>query len=319
MPQIPRFDDQVNLHPGGAAQASPGAFAAVGDAIRRVGDEQTDILTSFLARRTEAARAADAAHHSTEATKTLDDLEFKWSKVPNREEAQAGFDKDAAQMRQQLLDGIKDPYVQSHVSQNFDQQAAVRRHTTANAAFQLESSTRRGTLDTDLNTLSNAAASASSDVLRAQLVDQGVASIKGAAAGGWIDPETGAKAELKFKSDVQEVQARKLMNSAIDGEDGAAAHDLAQRLSDPHDFPGLLPERREILHTRLEGLGDRLDRSRWRARRTRMRSRTATCAGCRRSMRPSCWGRSAPASRSATATSSIWRIPSRSARAGCRR
>lgn len=259
MPTIPRFDNDANLRPGGAAQVSPGAMAAVGNALSRVGDEQTEVMTQFLARRTEARRSADAAHVKAEASGALDTIQHQWSLVPDRDQAQAGFDKDAAALRDKVLGGISDPYVQSHVSQSLDSEIAVRRHDTTNTAFGRESSAYRGKMDTDVAGLAESAANASNDLLRAKLTDDGIAIIKSAVAGGWLAPEAGDKAILKFKSDVPEVQARKLMNAAIDSEDGEAAHAVAARLSDPEDFKGLLPERREILQGRLESLGYRLD------------------------------------------------------------
>lgn len=259
MPQIPTFDNDVNLRPGGAAQVSPGAMAVVGNALRQVGDEQTQIMTQFLARRTEAKRASDAAHATAQASGTLDAIQHQWSLVPDRDQAEAGFQKDTSALRDKTLAGIEDPFVRAHVSQSLDSEIAVRRHDTTNAAFRMESSSRRGQMDTDLNNLANSAAGASNDALRAKLTDDGLASIKGAVAGGWLDPEIGDKLALSFKSQVQEVQARKLMNAAIDDEDGEAAHGVSTRLSDPSQFPGLLPERREILQGRLESLGYRLD------------------------------------------------------------
>lgn len=259
MPAIPRFDNDVNLRPSGAAQQSPGAMAAVGRALSQVGDEQTDIMTSFLQRRTEAKRGADAAHEAAKASGDLDNIQQQWSLIPDRDQAQTGFDTDAKKMRERVLAGINDPLVRSHVSQSVDREIANRREATAHAAFRLESSARRGQLDKDLDKLANSAAAASDDDLRAKLTTDGIASIRGAIAGGWLDPETGEKAVIGFQSKVQEVQARKLMNEAIDAEDGTAADDVAQRLSDPKDFPGLLPERREILRTRLESLAYRLD------------------------------------------------------------
>lgn len=162
-------------------------------------------------------------------------------------------------MRDKLLAGIDDPYVKAHVSENIDREIAVRRHDTANAAFRLESSDRRGTLDTDLDSTAKSAAGASNDLLRAKLTDDGVASIKGAVAGGWLDPESGDKAIIGFKSQVQEVQVRKQANGIIDAQDGAAAHALADKLNDSAQFKDLLPEKREIILQKLENLSYRLD------------------------------------------------------------
>lgn len=260
MPNIPTFNDQeVSVRPSEAAQVSPAAMAAPAEAVSRAASQVGDTMQAFNEKYANAQRAADAAHLTAQASETLGNLQHQFSLVPDRAQAQAGFDAAAVGARKQLLDNISDPFVQSHVAQSFDGEVISRRYDTANAAFRLESSTRRGQMDTDLNSLANGAAGATNDALRAKLTDNALASIKGAVAAGWMDPESGDKLAINFKSQVQEVQARKIMNAAIDSQDGTAAHNLATALSDPSAFPGLLPERREVLQTRLETLGYRLD------------------------------------------------------------
>ena len=259
MPTIPTFENDVTVRPGGAAQASPSAMAAPGEAAARAGAEVSDVMAQFQQRYADAARAADAAHVTASASETLGNLQHKWSLVPNRDQAQAGFDQDAATVRKQLLDGISDPLVQAHVAQSFDGEMISRRYDTANAAFRLESGTRVAQLDADNNSAANAAAGATNDLLRAKLVDDRISAIKGAVAAGWIQPVEGEQMQIGFRSQVQEVQARNLTNKAIDAQDGDMAHAVAARLDDPNEFPGLLPERREILQQKLENLAIRLD------------------------------------------------------------
>lgn len=259
MPNIPTFDDQVNVRPGGAASISPGAMAAPGLALARGAEEVGDSMAAFTERYNNARRQADAAHLTAQGSMILQDLQHQMSLVPDRAKAQAGFDSGAAAARAKLVDGIDDPFVQAHVAAQFDGEALTRRYDAANSAFRLESSSRRGQLDTDLNNLANGAAGASNPALVAKLTDNGLAAIKGATEAGWLDPETGDRAAITFKSQIQEVQARRLTNQVIDAQDGAGAHALAARLNDPEEFKGLLPEHREILQQRLENLGYRLD------------------------------------------------------------
>jgi hypothetical protein len=267
MPNIPQFDNTAStLHPGGAAQISPAAMAkageaaaAQGEAVARGGEQFSAAMDEFNQKYVGAAESADASHITAQASEALGNLQHKWSLTPNRADAQAGFDTDVAAARKQIVGSISDPIVQARVSTQFDQEVASRRGDTAAAAFRLESSTRRGQLDTDLNTLANSAAGASNPVLQAQLANNATTAISTAKEAGWLDPETADKLDLSFKSQVQEVKARSLMNAAIDKQDGTEAHALAAQLSDPGQFPGLLPERREVLQTRLENLGYRLD------------------------------------------------------------
>lgn len=260
MPNIPTFGDQeVNVRPSGAAQISPSAMAAPGAAAARVGDEQTDLMTSFLARRTEAVRASDAAHLTAQASETLGNLQHKWSLVPNRDVAQAGFDADQATARQQLLSGITDPYVQSHVAQSFDGEVISRRYDTANAAFGLESQTRNAQRIADNNMRANAAATATNDALRAKMTDDGIGAIKGDVAAGWLNPVDGENQIIQFRSQIQDVKARGIKDVALETKNSDVARTAAHALDDPNNFPGLLPERREILQGQLLREADSID------------------------------------------------------------
>jgi hypothetical protein len=267
MPVIPTFDNAAPaLRAGSAAQISPEALAkpgeaaaAAGEAAARGGEQLSAAMAELNAKYVSAAQSADASHITAQSSEALGNLQHKWSLTPNRADAQAGFDADAAATRKQIVGSISDPVVQARVSTQFDQEVTSRRYDTANAAFRLESSTRRGQMDGDLNGLANAAAGASNPVLQAQLVTNADTAIKSAVAAGWLDPEEGEKLGINFKSQVQEVKARSLMNDAINKQDGTEAQALAAQLSDPSQFPGMLPERREVLQTRLENLGYRLD------------------------------------------------------------
>jgi hypothetical protein len=118
---------------------------------------------------------------------------------------------------------------------------------------------RRGQMDTDLNTLANSAAGASNDVLRAKLTDDGLASIKGAVAGGWLDPETGDKLATEFQVPGAGSAGAQADERSDQCEDGEAAHDVAARLSDPQSFRACCRSAARSCRGRLEALGYRLD------------------------------------------------------------
>lgn len=269
MPNIPDFaanNKLPNLRPGGAAEQSPGAMAMAGEAGVRLGQAQAaageevgDAMSAFNQRYTQMAQASAASHLSAQGSEALGDLQHKWSLHPNRAEAEAGFDSDAAAQRKQLLGGIIDPAVQATVGRDFDSEAIARRYDTANSAFRLEGSAKVAQLNDDLNGMANSGAGATNGVLQGQLIAKGTGAIDQAVGTGLLDPETGEKMKLNYRSQIQEVRARGMMNDAIDKQDGTAAAAVASMLDDPQQFAGLLPERREVLQTRLENLSFRLD------------------------------------------------------------
>jgi hypothetical protein len=63
---------------------------------------------------------------------------------------------------------------------------------------------------------------------------------------------------IALGSQFAEVRARQMLNGALDRGDADAANAVAQQLNDPSTFPGLLPERREVLAARAEGVAYRL-------------------------------------------------------------
>lgn len=256
--QIPAFTNDVNVGTARMPRADAGAAGMVGEALARGGAQLSEEGQAFYARYNDARRQADASDIVAGVSKQLDDAEFRWSKTPDSQAAYEGFNAEAEALKKTTLAGIKDPQVGAYVTGQFDREAIARGQQTRGTAFQLESSKRRGELVTNLSQTASQAATASTPELRAQLLDRGVASIHGAVSAGWVTPEMGAEHILKFQSDVDEAGVRRSLNGVFDANDPDAAYGLAQAVEDPQKFPGLLPEKREILSREINNAGDRI-------------------------------------------------------------
>lgn len=256
--QIPTFVNQQQVPVVRMPLMDPSGSAQVGAAIAHAGAAVSDEMAAFNERYQNARRQADATNIVSGASAQLGELEFNYSKIPDRNEAMTGFNTDAEKLRTKTLDGIKDPEVSSYVQRQFDQEAQARSQATGNSAFRLESSKRRGDLDTNLANFAQGAATASSAPLREQMLQNGSNAIKGAVVAGWLDPEAGARRDLTFKSQVQEVGIAQNLTAAAQSETPDAADRLFAAINDPANFPGLQPDKREILAARADALASRL-------------------------------------------------------------
>ena len=264
MPIVPTFENDVRAVPApGAPMADPSAFGKVGGAIAQGGAQVEGVEREWNERYSEARRQADASNAVAAASKQLGDLQFKWSKVPDRAAATAGFNTDADALEKTTYAAIDNPLVRAHVQDRVSQERIIRGLDTQNASFALESSKRRGDVDTNLMQFAQSAAAAGvgpvGDALRAKLTDDGLANIHGAVAAGWLAPEEGAQHELAFRSQLQEVQVRQLKNQALESQNPNAMQALALKLSDPTSFPSLNPDRREVLAQGVESMQYRLE------------------------------------------------------------
>lgn len=258
MPVVPSFTSDVRADAAAPALANPAAFGQAGEALARGAEQIGGTAEEFNQRYIEARRQADAANLVAGASQQLGDMQFRWSKVPDRQAAYAGFQKEAGDYVASLTDGIQDPLIKAHVADRVGQEAVIRGLDTQNAAFGLESAKQRGDLDLRLDQYAQSAAATGSDMLRAKLSDDATADIHGAVAAGWLRPDEGASRILAVRSQMAEVKVRQLMNAARDREDPDAADAVTRALGDPGNFPGLLPERREMLQQSSEILGYRL-------------------------------------------------------------
>lgn len=225
--------------PAGLARIDPSAAAAPANALAGAAAQVGGEFQQWSERYTEARRQADAADIVANGSKQLGDAQFKWSKEPDNQRAYDGFLAEAGQIKKDILGGLSDPLMIGHITRALDEETISRALTTRNTAWALESNARRGALDNRLAQYSQDAASAENDVLRAQAIDRAQADIKGSVAAGWLLPEEGTKMSLGFTSRVQEAGARALMNR-----DTSAAVAL---LSNPRAYPGLDPDKREVL------------------------------------------------------------------------
>ena len=215
MPMIPQFTaDQTPLvgAPSGG-QIDPGIAGKPGADLARAAGEQVSMWEQWEQRYADARRQADAANRAAGVTKALGEAQFRWSKTPDRAAAMAGFESDAARIRSQALDGVDDPLIQAYIVKHATTETVARGLDTGNAAFRLESSMRRGDLDTNLATFAHSAATATNEDLRAAITDTAVGSIKSSVRAGWLDPEAGAKEVIRFKSRIDEVKARGLLTA----------------------------------------------------------------------------------------------------------
>lgn len=258
MPQIPEFGGDLQVHPGQGAAISPGALAAPGAALAHAGEQVGEEMGAWAERYANARRAADASNVMANLSSQLNDSSFKWSKTPDRQAALAGFAGDVQAIQKNTIAKISDPLVQQYVTERFNSEASARELETGQRAFGLESSKRAGELDTNLAAFAQSAAGADDPLTKAKIGDDGIAAIKGAVAGGWITPEEGAQRQLKFRSQMQEVAARQMIDRAVQTQDPNDALAASHAINDDSQFPGMDPETRERLAYRVDALNDRL-------------------------------------------------------------
>jgi hypothetical protein len=260
MPDIPNFlnettDFQRRVPPvyDAAEMAMPGRILARG------GEEFSAEMNQFAQRYNEARRQSDAANTVFNASNAIADIQQKYSLMPDRQAAMTGFTKDFTALRNQTLSTIQDPFVKSFVTRRLDEEGIARGNEVERASFGLEASTRRGELDQRMAGYADQAAAAADPVNRQRIIDEAIGDVKGTAAAGWIKPEEAALHELNFKSMVQEVSVRRAFNDAINSQSPLAMHRIESALSDPSQFPGLRPERREVLQGMVANQAARLE------------------------------------------------------------
>lgn len=243
----PNVDLPVQVNTGG--HADPAGFAAPWNALSQGAAELTDVANQFGEKYIAARRQAEATNTVAQATGALAELSHKYSLMPDRAAAMAGYSADAAALKQQTLSGIDSPLVSQEVSARFDEQALNLGIETGKQAFSLESSKQRGTLVTNLADYAQKAATAPNDGYRAIINDNAIGAIDSSVAGGWLHPEEGEQMKLEYRSNTAAVSVKRDMNA-----DPAMA---AQKLSDPAEYPGLLPAQRETFQYRAEMRADR--------------------------------------------------------------
>jgi hypothetical protein len=255
MAKIPTFDNERSPVIGEQIPHADVAMAgAPGAALAGAGAELTSAAQPFVDQYVDARRQAAGNSLLADATAKQGDLEFRMSKIPDSVAALTGFDAEAAQIKAAVLAQTNDPLVQNFVTSRLDSQANARRESVRNAAFGLEASKYRGDLETQNNQYAQAAATATSDLLRQQFVDQANTGIDGAVKAGWLHPEEGARARIVFASRVSEVGARQDMNANPEA--------AAQKFADPASYPNMLPETRAVLERQAQRMSEAVQHQR---------------------------------------------------------
>lgn len=232
MPQIPDFIATVRPDAGGLTPR------------RDIADRSIDFsgvlrpLQEFTDKYLLAKRLSDTADYQNANTKALADLEYKWSKVPDRQKAVAGFDADVAALKKQNVDTIEDPLMRASVGMHFNDQAVSRSLQTGDNAFRLESSAHASKLDQAQLDNADLASKAGNATLRMQIQDQMNQQIDNDARGGWITPEDAVRRKAQFNNSVASLSAQQDIDRDPYG--------TKTRLQG-EGYKGLLPQERENL------------------------------------------------------------------------
>lgn len=232
MPQIPQFQPDPVPQPAPLPRINPAAASAGFG-------EMADVAGEFDRRYAEASRQAAAADATASAFSQIDQIEHKYSLVPDRDAALAGYQNEVAALKGQTLSAIDDPEVKAHVTQMFDARAATGFAQTGDAAFQRQASMRDATLDQQMNSYAHQYAAAGSDTERVQIKGAATAAVNGAVSAGWIMGDAGERHLLNFQVRADDALARQDINT-----DAATA---VKKLSDPAQYPMLDPILRERL------------------------------------------------------------------------
>lgn len=250
MPVIPTFENEVSVAPPpGPALADPNALSRGAQALSQAGGEVEDVANNFAQRYAEARRQADAANVVANGSKQLGDLQFKWSKVPDRQAATTGFNTEAAALTDKLIGGVQDPQVKSYVQTRLLPEVAARATDTQNASFGLESNMRVGQLQSRLAQYAQSAATSDNPVLQAKIVDDAHADIQGSVAAGWLHPEEGTQMGMQFASRVAGVKVQQFIKTVTEGPADSRMDPItvSNYIMDASHFPGLQPEQRQSL------------------------------------------------------------------------
>ncbi len=264
MPELPTFISPGPTAPPMQPQVNPLAMSQSGEALAQAGARVTGTLEDWNQKYADARRQMDATTAISGASAQLGQLEQKYSLMPDRDAAFAGFQKDAGYsvdeqsgefqiqpggVLQKTLDGISDPLVRAHVQDQITQEAIARGLETRHAAFLMEGSKARGDLDQLHAQYLNDAATAATPQMRAISIDKYTAAVAGAAQAGWIPPEEGPQRTIQFRSDLAKTDAYSFMRTAGEAAAQGRLSPLAigDAIADPKNFQGLLPQEREAL------------------------------------------------------------------------
>jgi hypothetical protein len=205
MPQIPA-DFRVDRSPFAAgdirAEANPAAFAAAGRGLAEAGQAISEEGQRWGAQYAEALRQKQAANLTFDGMSAPSQSQEKWSRVPNSQQALAGFNDESEQIRNRTVAQTSDPEVQAMVLRSLTEHTLWSQLGVQNRSFALESSNHRAEIDQQLEGYQQQAAAAPDAITRASIVDRATANIRGAVAAGWMYGEQGEDRLSRFRNQV---------------------------------------------------------------------------------------------------------------------
>jgi hypothetical protein len=246
MPQIPPFTSDVAapIDVQTAPLVDPQSFSVGWQALQKSSAELGATLDQAGRAYLEAQRTTAATNAVADGFNKIDDLEQKWSKVPNRQQAVDGFSAEVGQLGDDIVSGISDPQVARHVQNQLTLRAVSGRAAVASAAFGNESSTAVAGLDDHLQDYGHQLAAAQNDTERAAILDAAQAETKGMAAAGYIPAAVGEQKFLAMRQRADYAQA--------DGDLATDPNIALKKLQDPANYPYLDEVRRDTLRIRAQ-------------------------------------------------------------------
>lgn len=185
-----------------ALQAQATTLASATQLADRAGQRLANFGDEFAQKYIEAKMNVAAADDTAALSRQLNEAEFASSKIPDRQQATDDFNARAQAIYDSYDTSNQNPLVKQHVQGRFASEKEMRLASTQRAAFNLEGQAQRAKLIDQIDQYTKSAADASDPRLRDKLIQDGMDAIDGRVAGGWMNPEAGAKAKIDFKSNV---------------------------------------------------------------------------------------------------------------------
>lgn len=257
MPVMPTFTADTNYGgPPALAEMDPREAARGAEALARGAAGASDEFMGFAAQYAQQKRAIAASDTMMGVENRLGEAAVRWSRVADMEKAVDGFNTEATQIRKDTVAGIPDVQVQNLVADRFNHAQITHSWNVRQQSFGMEASAARGNLDTQLAQLAGQAATAPTAEQRAQAMDDATRAIASRSP-LYLAPEEAAKEQLKFRSNVDKVQALDYIKRASQAPDitRLSPLEISNNILDPKNFPNLLPTERQGLADQAIRLG----------------------------------------------------------------
>lgn len=259
MVAVPVLQSQARLRTGGASERiNPGAargiavdYSGAGDSLIRAGLQMAERAAALEEKKARARDAVEAVKATTAATRTLNDSAYEIERDGDFKTGEQRFDQ-TAQGLSQLGEGIKDPERKAMFDAHIQGLVESRRVQLRNSLFKKEADDAVGALDENLDTLSKAAAGATTPLERSQHQSAAAANIKAMRDSGFIDAKGAVNLMQKFNSKIDQVQVEQdIARDPLGAE---------RKLADPRYAPNMDPVQREKAATRAASIVDRIER-----------------------------------------------------------